>query len=279
MTQDGEFQGLDPRRDGCAASEFSRRFAIPASSPELSLLCAILDAFSAFPYENISKIIKNSQVEREYEKIRLPGEILADHFEYGLGGTCFSLTYLLDCILKHRGFNCYPVSADMRYGVGIHCALVAVVDRRHYLVDPGYCITAPLPLDRNAPVYYRTPSSGIRLQFSAGESIDLFTFDRRGEKWRYRFSDIPLPYDRFMRNWLHSFTLNSMHALCLNRMHGGVMTYLHRHTLRRTDGGTVSKTDASVRVHALVQEHFGIAPRFVEEAEAVLAMQGYGRNT
>lgn len=268
---------LNPSDDAMAVCEFNRCFQISEEKSDRALLTAILKAFSAFPYENVSKIIKNSRESDEMERIRRPEEVLNDHLDYRLGGTCFSLTYMLDCILRYHGFHCYPVSADMRYGAEIHCALVVSLDGHHYLIDPGYCITAPLLLHRSTPVHYRTPADGIRLRFSQNGDIDLYTFDKISEKWRYRFRDAPLSYERFLRNWLHSFSLNSMNALCLNKMENGVMTYVHRTTLRRTAGGEVSKINAGNGLHALIQKHFGIAPRFVEEAAAALPDLHNGR--
>ena len=134
---------LDPNahQDGTAA--FLKASGLKKGPPEGDLLEKIVEAFSQYPYENISKIIKLNRHLDEAYPIRLPEEVIEDHLTAGLGGTCFSMTFTLQTILVQNGFDCYPVMADMRAGRNIHCALVASVEGRKYLLDPGYLLGRP----------------------------------------------------------------------------------------------------------------------------------------
>jgi len=63
--------------------------------------------FARLPYENISKIIKSAGASGVLESMRLPSEVAEDHIEWGLGGTCFSLTFFLERVLRSLGFDAH----------------------------------------------------------------------------------------------------------------------------------------------------------------------------
>jgi arylamine N-acetyltransferase len=96
--------------------------------------------FAEFPYENISKIIKAANSPSLTEAMRLPTEVVVDHIERNFGGTCFSLTFLFERILKSFGFECYKVMADMNSGRNVHCLVVVREGDVRYMVDPGYAL-------------------------------------------------------------------------------------------------------------------------------------------
>ena len=139
-----------------AVKLFHRHFDCAGRHSDPEFLKSIVLHFSALPYENLSKIVKHHDFEDTTEKIRLPDEVMHDHAEFGLGGTCFALTFFLQSILEYNGFACYPVMADMRYGPNTHSALVVILNNKKLLVDPGYLLNNPLELqEQGARVHQR----------------------------------------------------------------------------------------------------------------------------
>jgi len=232
----------------------------------------ILAGFSNLPYENLSKIIKfHRHGAHEAERLRLPEEVIEDHLQSHLGGTCFSLTFFLQAILLHHGFPCYIVMADMKAGRNIHCAMVVMLGGVKYLVDPGYLLRQPLALDPNRPRLYHTEFTGVELRFNpAHNAYEVFTFNRQEMKWRYRFVDRPTPSQEFLQHWQASFHRNSMNALCLTRATAEELIYIRRDFMRITNLEGKRNVSIKGKYHATIQQAFGIAPEYVEQALSAL---------
>ena len=262
---------LDPQahRDGAAA--FMKAAGLNKSSPELRLLEQIVEAFSVYPYENVSKIIKLSRHLDEPHPIRLPGEVIEDHLRAGLGGTCFSMAFTLQTIMDDNGFDCYPVMADMRAGKNIHCALVVRIGADKYLLDPGYLLGRPVELHPEKPFSFWNQFARVELFYLPEEkAYHLYTFSGKERKWRYRFVDRPTGPEEFLRHWQASFHKNAMHGICLNRLTPKGLVYVRKRFMRRITPGGKKNINIKRNYHAAIQETFGISQDVVEQALAAL---------
>ncbi|MBN2030531.1 arylamine N-acetyltransferase [bacterium] len=262
---------LNPSSHREAVDYFKHHFSLGKGLSETDLLEEILSYFSQFPYENISKIIKYQKHFDGPVKIRLPYEVMDNHVSHRLGGTCFSLTFFLQTILIDFGFACYPVMADMRWGKRVHCALLVIMNRKKYLVDPGYLLNQPLEISKDQNRLYKTPFSGVEVDFrQEGETYELFTFDQTERKWRYRFQDKPVSDKDFLTYWLDSFSWNSMHGLCLTKIEKSRMIYIHKTFMRETDFERKKNVNIKDHYHATISQIFGIDSQLVEEALAAI---------
>lgn len=262
---------LDPCRHKEAVDLFYHTAGFSAGKPDLEFLRRILSVFSRIPYENLSKIIKYGQFFEDIQRIRLPLEVMESYRSKRLGGTCFSLTFFLQSILCVTGYDCYPVMADMRRGRNVHCALIVLLQDRHFLVDPGYLLNEPVllcPEERNV---LRTPFAGLEVIFDRQHAVyRVSTFNDREKQWRYSFRDLPAGPDVFLGFWLDSFLWNSMNGLCLNRLDREGMIYIHNHYMRQTSFHRRESVNIQCRYHAVIESVFGIEPDVLEEALAAL---------
>jgi arylamine N-acetyltransferase len=262
---------LDPSAHKDGVTAFMRSAGLQKSAPEIELLEKIVQAFSQFPYENVSKIIKLSRHLDEPHPIRLPEEVIEDHFKTGLGGTCFSMTFTLQTILVHHGFDCYPVMADMRAGRNIHCALVASVEGRKYLLDPGYLLGRPVELHPEKPFSFWNEFARVELFYLPTDgAYHLYTFSGQERKWRYRFIDRPTGPDEFLKHWEASFHKNAMHGICINQATSKGLIYLRKRFMRRITVGGKQNVNIKRNYHAAIEQSFGISQEVVEEALAAL---------
>lgn len=242
--------------------------------------------FSAFPYENISKIIKSAAAGVPGDSIRLPSEVVVDHFERNFGGTCFSLTFLVERVLAAFGFDCYKVMADMRSGANVHCLVIVYEGGSKYMVDPGYALyeVIELPCGGNPPEPDSTwsverpaetrtvefPHAVVEVVRTGPDRYSLWTTDATGRKWRYKFRDAPVEDGDFEKYWISSFTKPTLNNICLTMMTPRGHIYLRKDFFKFTSRTTVSKRKLKSGVEALICEQFGIDGRWTDLAQKVL---------
>lgn len=262
---------LDPTAHSAGVQAFMRAARISGGDPSLGLLHKLVEAFSRFPYENISKIIKLSQNLDKPYPIRLPEEVIENHLRDGLGGTCFSMSYTLQAILIQNGFECYPVMAHMRAGNNIHCALVVRVDGIKYLIDPGYLLGRPVELHHRRPAQFANEFSRVEVRFDPADQVyHLYTWTGPERKWRYRFVDRPTGPEEFLKHWQTSFHQNAMHGICLNKTTSRGLIYIRKTFMREITPQGRHNVNIKRSYHAAIEETFGISPDLVEQALAAL---------
>ncbi len=279
---------LDSSNHELGVRQFMDYFRLQPQPPEKKYLTKILAEFAHLPYENISKIIKWNDQFNSQTSLRLPEEVISDHIDWRLGGTCFSLTFFLQSILSQSGFSCYPIMADMQAGRNIHCALIVVMQNQKYLVDPGYLLSQPLLIDPPLTRQHRTDFQGlvrlcspqvarpdtakVALVYQPDENrYHLFTTANGQRKWRYSFGDQPTPSAEFLQHWQASFQRNSMHGICLTKVQKDGLIYIHKHFMRTTDSNGKKNYNIRNQYHQTIQTIFGIDEQWVEHALVALA--------
>jgi arylamine N-acetyltransferase len=262
---------LNPENHAYAVRQFVECFDIKPDRADGELLLKILNAFAEFPYENISKIIKLNGHFLSEERLRLPEEVMEDFSRYHLGGTCFSLSFFLHSILHHLGYEAHLVMADMPNRPNAHCALVARLFKKLYLIDPGYLLTQPMQISSDKPRLYRAPHSGIELRYDLiSARYQLFTFDKQLMKFRYSFCSHPTPLTEFLQHWLASFYQGTMHGICLTRMEKDQLIYVHNDYLQVAGVSGKNSRRIKQNYERVVGELFGIQPELIEKAQQAL---------
>jgi arylamine N-acetyltransferase len=268
-----------------ATSVFLELYQLSASRPDLRTLGDVAGRFAELPWENLTKYLKKHAPGRPSGGrapldpdrlgdglLRRSAEVLRDHARLGAGGTCFSLTNALRRIVTDLGFEARPVMADMRHGANLHCALLVAVEGRRYLLDPGYLVAEPVPLDELRPVRLRQAGSELEyrpLGADADGQFELRSRNARGEeRLCYRLRSAPVPEAEFVRHWIASFDSTGMRGLHLNRI--GTAGRLSAHDLNlRIDAGR-AKRNLKLRdgYAEKVAEHFRIDRELARKAFA-----------
>lgn len=262
---------LTPGDHAKAAEHFLAHFRIRQPASSLEHITDIVRAFSALPYENISKIIRFSQSEEV--AFRMPEEVFEDHRRWHLGGTCFSLTYFLLEILRYCGYDCTPVMGDMHWGENVHSAVMVTLQSRRYLADPGYMIHRPVPISKDTVQRYLAPHAGIELRFRPEDDrFDLFTFRSGNYTWRYRFSPRPVSLDEFSSHWISSFVQPTLHGICLTRTSESGMLYIHNDFTKISGRDFTQRTHSRDHAEKVISEQFGIPLHLLEEARYALTV-------
>jgi arylamine N-acetyltransferase len=263
---------LHPDNHAYAVRHFLEYFSIKQAMADADLLIKILESFSQIPYENISKIVKLNRNFLTEDRLRLPEEVMEDFSRHHLGGTCFSLSFFLHTVLYHLGYQTHMVMADMRNRANVHCALVALLNNKVYLIDPGYLLTQPMQIHPDKSRLYRAPHNGVELKFDPeSRRYQLYTFDRQLIKFRYSFFVEPTPLPEFLQHWLASFYQAGMHGICMTQMQEDQLVYLHNDFLQVASVNGKNKRHIKQNYEKVVGEVFGIGPEWVEMAQEALA--------
>lgn len=258
---------------------------------DLDGLILLTREFLRFPYENFTKIIHARSAKSEAEYLRMPEIVLDEHERFGAGGTCFSLTYFFEAVLKEAGFDCYPVMVDRSYGKNTHCALIATLDKQKYLVDPGYCLSRPIPL-ANKELEHRLPHNTyivtpIRSGHSCESRNPLYTGDPRlrGDdiqnyviattqlgkiKPRYILKDTPVSPQEFLAHWKDSFNWPMMRHLLITRLSEDGYLYLRDDFVRHTTANEKKQEHIKQNYDKRITELFGLSPEIVKQASEII---------
>ncbi len=257
-----ELFNIQTHRNG--VEYFLRLFQIEASEPSLEHVVRILRSFSLLPYENLSKIL---YLNRNWQSghFRWPQDIISDYERFHLGGTCFSLTFFLKTILDYCGYRTEILMADMKSGPNTHCLLLLYFEGREYLLDPGYLLQYPLPLD--SP----NITGKFALRYDPGnDRYSLRTIEGDQEKRRYSFRKAPTSLMDFQKYWEDSFHWMTMHGICLSKREENGFIYLHNHYLKRVTDSEHFKGNVTTDLSEIVQNWFGIPSELVRSAQNAL---------
>lgn len=230
----------------------------------------ICDAFSRLPYENLTKVIKRSEVISPASARRLPDEVIVDHLRYGTGGTCFSLTAALIAVLSRFGVAAWPILADRRYGPDTHCAVLIILNGAPYLVDPGYLIHRPVALPGEQVRCHENRFNTVELLPAGPQRVELFTRSGNDRRYRLTYKIDPVDGPTFAAAWTRSFNWEMMAYPVLTRVTAAAHHYLQGNELRVRENDRTSRIRLDEgRSGEFIARHIGIDPAIVARAFGV----------
>ncbi len=212
---------------------------------------AVLKCFRGVPYENISKI------NAPFGKLRMPEDIAKDRKLYGLGGSCFSLTWLLKVILDYFGETSRLCLADRNYASDAHCALISIKGTSARILDPGYLIFSPIAIPKDERrSYFSYEKNRFVMDVSASEASICSILPNGETKFRYRLKLKEISDEDFFYAWHNSFSFAMMKYVVVNRYVEDGFIYL-KNTSLHVDGKFVKKMTLEETLNYL--ENIGIS--------------------
>lgn len=227
---------------------FLSHFGLQKQRPTLNFLTQITHAFSHIPYENATKILKKHKVgAKNLLPLRYPEEVLNDYFEFGTGGTCFSLTFLLHHILESCDFVTEPLMADRSYGKNTHCALrvgakdfLPLPNDQYYFLDPGFLLNKPVHLVPGNDTTHPTSFNQLIFKWSSFYQCQVYT-KKESLKLRYILKWEGMSWDEFQRHWIDSFNWSGMNSIIFTTLFEGKQIYIHNDHMRIISPTKVTK--------------------------------------
>ncbi|MFO0816611.1 MAG: arylamine N-acetyltransferase [Pirellulales bacterium] len=259
---------LEPPQDGQTLHLFQRHFGIQTSRSDVAALREVIAAFARLPYENLTKIVRESDERGGMAEKRDPLQVVADHIALGGGGTCFSLTATLLHLVRSLGFRAEPILADRRYGANTHCALLVWIDDVPHLVDPGYLIIDPIPLHSPRDLRVETSFNEVLLKpLEGGRRWELATSQQGRSTYRLTFKNEPADTGEFLKAWDASFAWDMMQYPVLTRVAGAQQLYIQGRRYQRRGRDAVEHVELPwEQLGQRMVEEFGISHELVRSA-------------
>lgn len=206
---------------------FCTKYGIDAMKEHNQVVTAVARAFSSVPYENLTKIIKSTDVLNTESAIRTPNEVIGDHLKWGTGGTCFSLTAAIIAVFNALGIESHPLLADRHYGPETHCGLVVKSEKKWLLLDPGYLLFTPVLLPVSVVTVIPLGYTTVELSpIENGHRVKLTTIVQGNRKLRLTYKRVFVDAETFMRAWQASFTWEMMTYPVITRLVAGAHIFI-----------------------------------------------------
>jgi arylamine N-acetyltransferase len=252
-------------------------------------------AFQKMPYENMTKLIRAHAFHEPAARLRLPEVLYDEHLRSCTGGTCFSMTYFMQTILRHCGFDAYPVIADRPLAPGTHCLSIIRLGGVKYILDPGFMIERPLALSaapsmhvlrhnniivgaRGAvPVpphqvkYFGDLMAKFGIEAASQDAQYAIATETLGKtNIRYFFRDSELTADDFLKFWLDSFDWPTLRNISITVATDDGYVYARNDFLRKTTREGKTQERIKSGIDAKLSRVFGIDRRVISDAFEVL---------
>ncbi len=218
------------------------------------------------PYENVSKILRLDMAPEE--RPRDSRTVLSDHREKHFGGTCFSLVNLLVKSLTVEGVHAYPVRADIHRRNFPHFFAIAEHEGKHYLIDPGYLINAPMEISRDAVTRRKNGAVDFIVRHESEGRFKLQTVTNGQYKTRYSFHIMPLEEAAFRQYWIRSF--DYMNAIVASRFVEDTFIYINGSYVQIRSRGNVEKYDQADKALYYLKSYFDLDEEQIARANALL---------
>jgi arylamine N-acetyltransferase len=280
-----------------AVKKFLRRNNLENSQVSLLFLTKLGEAFQKMPYENLTKLIRYNAMGDTEARIRLPELLYEEFLRFGTGGTCFSMTYFLQTILRSCGFETYPIMADRPLAQNTHCLSIIILEGKKYILDPGFMINQPLELTR-LPTKHILRHNNIIIgakgtiplpeeqsKYFAGLNERSLPFeatnDERnhytiatflGQKLvvRYFLKDMPVAEDSFLEHWTSSFGWPTLSNVSITQVTDSGYHYARNDFLRTTTKDGRKQERLKNGLEFTLGKTFNIDMRIIRNAFEVL---------
>lgn len=131
---------------------------ISPESPSPDALDRLVTAYTQrVPWESASRIARRARIHNPAACPRWPEIFWTEALTQHTGGTCFESNYAFWSLLRALGYEGYLTINNMHDSIACHTAIVVHLENTRYLVDAGFPVHLPLPLDSNQQTSRETP--------------------------------------------------------------------------------------------------------------------------
>lgn len=174
-------------------TDILRFLQIEKQPPSLAFLDELVTAYTRrVPWESAFRIARRAATPVTADCPRWPDLFWQDAQKRGGGGTCFESNYAFFWLLRKLGFDGYLTINDMGESRGCHTAIVIRLNSDRWLVDVGYPLYLPVPLDAEQITQRQTPFHTYSVTPQPGNRFEVQR-DRHPKPYTFTLVDRPIP--------------------------------------------------------------------------------------
>ncbi len=230
------------------------------------------------PWESVSRIVKRANTAETEDCPRWPDQFWHSAIEHGTGGTCFESNLAFFTLLRTLGFEGYLTVNDMHDHVGVHTAIIILIDGQKWLVDVGYPVYAPLPLNLAQITVRETPLFNYTI-IPRGENH--YDIERAPHPSSYCFTliDQPISHEDYCAATTRDYGENGLFldkaivSKVINNQLWRFNSAEPPYHLQQFFGGQRVNTVIEGDAASILSAHFGIDALLVREALSILGNQ------
>lgn len=175
-----------------STADILRFLQIEKHPPSLAFLDELVAAYTRYvPWESAFRIAKRAATPVTADCPRWPAEFWRDAQQRGGGGTCFESNYAFFWLLQKLDFEGYLTINDMHESRGCHTAIVIRLGDERWLVDVGYPLYLPVPLDAEQTTRRETPFHTYTVIPQPGDRFEI-QWDRHPKPYTFTLIDRPI---------------------------------------------------------------------------------------
>jgi arylamine N-acetyltransferase len=183
---------------------------IEKEKPSLEYLQTLITTYSAtVPWESLSRILRKDKFIEPEKCIKLENEFWNDAIKLGTGGTCYESNLAFEFLLKSLGFKTYLTINKIKDKNSLHSAIIVSVDSKKYLVDIGYPLYAPIPINRNKVSVIQLNQIEYRSTYLSDEKYLVENYPHP-KPYLYHLTDKPISTKEYLQICIDDYGENGL---------------------------------------------------------------------
>lgn len=178
--------------------------------PCLEYLQKIITAYCAtVPWESLSRILRKDKFIKPEKCIKLEYEFWNDAINYGTGGTCYESNFAFNFLLKSLGFETYFTINEIKEKNSPHSAIIVKIDSTKFIVDIGYPLYAPIPLNKGEASFIKQNQIEYRSTYLS-ENRYLIENYPHPKPYLYHLIDKPVCITNYLQVCINDYSENGL---------------------------------------------------------------------
>lgn len=165
---------------------------VKKDNPSIDFLQRLQTAYCrSVPWESVSRILRKEKLKDPKKCVKLENDFWKDAIVLGTGGTCYESNLAFEFLLKSLGFETYLTINKIEDKSSLHSAIIVKFDSIKYIVDIGYPLYSPIPIDKNKVTVTQLNQIEYRSTYLSDENYLIENYPHP-KPYLYHLTDKPI---------------------------------------------------------------------------------------
>ena len=230
--------------------------------PSVDYLKKLVTAYcNTVPWESLSRILRKVKFINPEKCIKLENEFWNDAMKLGTGGTCYESNLAFEFLLKSLGFETYLTINKIKDKSSLHSAIIVSINSKKYIVDIGYPLYAPIPINKNKVSVIQLNQIEYRSTYLSDEKYLIENYPHP-KPYLYHLTDKPIYSKEYLKICVEDYGENGL--------------FLDRIIMRKVKKGIPTRFDSEdlpFNIHLL--QNGQKSKQLLDEEKMILTLSEY----